>query len=769
MRAFRRNRLTRPIFRWARNVLPAMSDTERAALEAGDVWWDGDLFGGNPDWQKLLAVPPANLSDEEQAFLAGPVDRLCAMVDDWQINFELRDLPEDVWAYMRAEKFFGMIIPKEFGGLGFSANGHSEVVRRLSTRCLTAAVTVMVPNSLGPGELLLLFGTSEQQSYWLPRLADGREIPAFGLTSPEAGSDAASMTDSGIVCRGKYQGKEVLGIRLNWHKRYITLAPVATVLGLAFKLRDPDRLLGGAEDIGITAALVPTDTPGVDTGRRHLPCMQMFQNGPTTGTDVFIPLDNIIGGPEKAGQGWAMLMTALSAGRGVSLPSLAAAGTSVAAHTTGAYARIREQFGIPIAKFEGVQEPLARLAGNAYLVEAARRLTCAGIDQGNHPAVISGLMKAHATERLRAAVNDAMDVHAGKGIIDGPHNYLGSFYRAAPIGITVEGANILTRSLIIFGQGAIRSHPYLLKEMLALQEPDREDALKAFDEAFWAHFGHSLRTAFRAWGRALTGGRFAPAPDAGATARHYRRLGRYAAGFALSADMALMTMGGKLKRKEMLSGRLGDILSELYLLSAVLKRWEDEGRQEDDLPLVEWCLETGYATIEQRFGEIIANFPNRFVAGLLRIMVLPGGVRRRGPPDALTRKCADLLTKPSPSRERIACGVFPGQDDDALARVERAFDLVEGTEGLRSRMRQAGIGDRRTAQEHGLITEEEADRLEAAEAAVAAAVAVDEFAPESLAPLTIKSDDQRNGKPEGDAPSPANPRTQKARRRQAAE
>ena len=430
--SFRRDWISKPIFGWARHVLPTLSDTEREAIEAGDVWWDADLFAGNPDWAKLLAVPPAKLSAEEQAFLDGPVDELCHMLDDWQITLDLCDLPPEVWDFLKREKFFAMIIPKEHGGLGFSAYAHSEVIRKLSTRSISGAVTAMVPNSLGPGELLLQFGTKAQQDYWLPRLADAREIPCFGLTSPEAGSDAASMTDSGVVCRGTWQGREVLGIRLNWHKRYITLAPVATVIGLAFKLYDPDHLIGEREDIGITVALVPTDLPGVEIGRRHLPALQAFQNGPTRGRDVFIPVDNVIGGVAQVGQGWKMLMSALAAGRGISLPSLSAAGAAVAAHTTGAYARIREQFHLPIGRFQAIQERLGRMAATVYLLDAARRLTCAGIDHGHKPAVITAVMKEQATERLRVVVNDAMDVHGGKGVQDGPHNYLGSVVPLGP-------------------------------------------------------------------------------------------------------------------------------------------------------------------------------------------------------------------------------------------------------------------------------------------------------------------------------------------------
>jgi acyl-CoA dehydrogenase len=460
--SFRRDLITKPVFRVAKRALPSLSNTEREAIEAGDVWWDADLFTGNPDWAKLLAFPAAALSDEEAAFLAGPVEQLCHMVDDWQVNWELHDLSPEVWAFLKANKFFAMIIPKEYGGLGFSAYAHSEVIRKLSSRSLSTAVTAMVPNSLGPGELLLQFGTKAQQDYWLPRLARAEEIPCFGLTSPEAGSDAASMVDSGIVCRGQFDGQDVLGIRLNWHKRYITLGPIATVLGLAFKLHDPDHLIDDREEIGITLALVPTNLPGVEIGRRHFPAMHVFQNGPNWGHDVFIPMDHVIGGIDQVGKGWKMLMSALAAGRGISLPSLSAAGAAFSAKATGEYARVREQFHVPIAEFGAIEERLGRLAATAYLLDAARRMTCAAIDAGHKPAVVTAIMKSQATDRMRVSVNDAMDVHGGKGIMEGPLNYLGSLYRGIPIGITVEGANIVTRSLIQFGQGAIRSHPYLL-------------------------------------------------------------------------------------------------------------------------------------------------------------------------------------------------------------------------------------------------------------------------------------------------------------------
>jgi acyl-CoA dehydrogenase len=733
--SFRRDRITKPIFRMAQQVLPRLSDTEREAIEAGDVWWDAELFKGNPDWQKLLSFAPARLSAEERQFLAGPVEELCRMLDEWKINWQWHDLPPEIWDFLKAKRFFAMIIPRAYGGLGFSAYAHSEVIRKLSSRSICAACTAMVPNSLGPGELLLQFGTKPQQDFWLPRLARGDEIPCFGLTSPEAGSDAASMIDSGVVCRGTYDGREVLGIRLNWHKRYITLGPIATVLGLAFKLRDPDHLIGKREDIGITLALVPTHLPGISVGRRHLPAMQVFQNGPNWGRDVFIPMDHVIGGIEQAGKGWKMLMSALAAGRGISLPALSAAGAAYAAHVTGAYARIREQFHVSIARFEGVQERLGRIAATAYLLDAARRMTCAALDDGHHPSVITAIMKQQATERMRIAVNDAMDVHGGKAVIDGPLNYLGSLYRAVPIGITVEGANIVTRSLIQFGQGAIRCHPYLLKEMIALEDADRSRGLDAFDQALWAHVRHSIANALRALVRGWTGGLFAPAPRAGAATKFYRQLSRHAASFALAVDLSLLTLGGALKRREMLSARFGDILSELYLSSAALKRWNDEGRQQDDFPLLEWCMEASFATIAARFDEILANFPVRPVAWMLRFLIQPLGSRRRGPSDRVTKKCADLISTPGAPRERLTVDLFHPEETETangLALLDRAFAMAAAVQPIRDRMHTARIRDIEQAAKQRTITAAEAARLKAAAEAVAAALAVDDFAPEEL-------------------------------------
>jgi acyl-CoA dehydrogenase len=579
------------------------------------------------------------------------------------------------------------------------------------------------------------FGTTEQQQKWLPRLADGRDIPCFGLTSPEAGSDAAAMVDTGIICKGEFEGQEVIGLKLNWHKRYITLGPVATLLGLAFKAYDPDHLIGQQDELGISVVLIPTHLPGVTIGHRHLPSMQVFQNGPNWGKDVFIPLDYIIGGKQRLGQGWQMLMTALAAGRGISLPSLSAAGAAVAARTTGAYARIREQFNIPIGKFEGIEEPLARIAATAYLLDAARRLTCAALNAGYHPAVISGIMKLQATERMRIAIDDAMDIHAGKAVIDGPQNYLGNIYRAVPVGITVEGANILTRNLIVFGQGAIRAHPFLLQEMNALDDSDRTTGLDAFDTAFWKHVGHSVTTLFRALGRGWTFGAFAPAPEAGEATQYYRQLSRYSAGFALCADMALLTLGGALKRKEMLSARFGDILSELYLLSAALRRWQDEGRQAADLPLLEWCMASGFKTIENRFAEILANLPNRFVAGILKFVVQPFGARVLGPSDRVVHQCAELLLAPSAARDRLTPDLAAVDDDGPVARLEKAFLLVTAAEDASKKLRAAKLRDRDEAVKKGVITQGEADKLAAAQEAAAKVIEVDDFAPQELSPI----------------------------------
>ncbi|WP_274423057.1 acyl-CoA dehydrogenase [Chelativorans sp. YIM 93263] len=736
-RTLRRDNLTSPLYRWASRIMPPISETEREAIGAGTVWWDGALFSGNPDWDKLLAVPPARLSEEEQAFMDGPVRELCAMVDDWTLNWRDRDLPKPVWDFMREKKFFGMIIPKKYGGLGFSNTAHSEVVRTISSASVVAGVSVMVPNSLGPGELLMHFGTDEQRDYWLPRLADGREIPCFGLTSQHAGSDAAAMTDTGVVEYGTWKGRKVLGVRLNFHKRYITLGPIATVMGLAFKMRDPENHLGRGEELGITVALLPTDTPGVSYGERHIPLQTFFQNGPLYGKDVFVPLDRILGGEEQIGQGWTMLMTALAAGRSISLPSQSAASAAACARSTGAYARVRTQFNVPVGMFEGVQAPLAEIAGNAYLVDAARRLTISALDQGHRPSVISAIMKYHATERMRRSFEHAMDIHGGKGIIEGPRNYLAAGYRSIPIGITVEGANILTRNLMIFGQGAIRSHPFILEEMLALGDEDKKRGLDNFDKAFWAHVGHSLKTAGRAFLRGWSGGTVGPAPRNAANLRYWKKLSRHAAAFALTADLALLTLGGALKRKELISARLGDVLAELYLLGAVLKRFEDEGHQEEDQPIVDYLMQDGESRIATAFRGVLDNLPARWAAWLVRIVAYPFGVPDPVPSDKLTTTLAQALMQPTAQRDRLTPDIYLGEghENHPLKDLEEAFRLVNGSAAVEKKMREARIKDAQEALEKGIISEDEHDRLVRAQAAVEEVIAVDAFPAGEISPI----------------------------------
>ncbi len=672
--AARRMLLTDRLFAWFGRSMPAMSETEREALEAGSVWWDADLYSGRPAWDRLLSFPRPRLTEEEQAFLDGPVEELCRMLDDWEVTHERRDLPPAVWEFIRKRGLFGIIVPKEYGGLGFSNYAHSQIVLKISSRCSTAGVTVMVPNSLGPGELLKLYGTDAQKKHYLPRLAQGKEIPCFGLTGPYAGSDAGAIPDSGIVCKGQHHGKETLGLRLNFDKRYITLGPVATLLGLAFHAYDPDRLLGEREDLGPTLALIPADTPGVERGNRHYPLEAAFQNGPLRGTDVFIPMDYVIGGREYIGQGWKMLMNCLAAGRGISLPAQSSAAAKIATLTTGCYARIRRQFGLPVGTFEGVEEAIARIGGETYLMDSARRLTLTGLDLGEHPAVISGIMKYHLTEAMRRVVNDAMDVHGGKGICQGRNNYLGQLYAELPIAITVEGANILTRSMIIFGQGAIRCHPYLLKEMLAVTDDNTERGRADFDQALMQHAGFVVGNAVRAFWLGLTGSLLTTAPTRGVTQGYFRRLSRISAAFCLTADIALFALGGDLKRREKLSGRFGDILSYMYLASAVLKRYEDDGRPPEDLALVRWACDELLYRIQGRFQEIFHNFPGRFAGAALRYLVFPWGARFRPPSDRIGHRVAERVLSPGETRERLVEGIFRSRDSaDAVGRLEDAL------------------------------------------------------------------------------------------------
>ncbi|MGN6657365.1 MAG: acyl-CoA dehydrogenase [Achromobacter mucicolens] len=691
VRPIRRALLSAPIFNLYRKVLPQMSDTERDALEAGTVWWEGELFGGRPDWSRLLAYPRPQLTDEEQRFLDNQAETACRMVNDWHVTQERFDLPADVWNYLKTEGFLGMIIPKQYGGLAFSAYAHSEIVTKLSTRSSALAVSVMVPNSLGPAELLLHYGTEEQKNHYLPRLARGEEVPAFALTSPWAGSDAAAIPDSGIVCKGEWQGREVIGMRVTWDKRYITLAPVCTLLGLAFRLYDPDGLLGGKKDLGITCALVPHDHPGVDTGRRHFPLNAMFMNGPTRGNDVFMPLDFIIGGPAMAGQGWRMLMECLAAGRSISLPSSNTGMSKLTARAVGGYARVRSQFRMPVGKFEGVEEALARIGGHTYMMDAARTMTAGAVDLGEKPSVVSAIVKYHVTERARQVVNDGMDVIGGKGICLGPSNFLGRAYQQIPIGITVEGANILTRSLIIFGQGAIRCHPYVLAEMQAAQSPDRKRGLDDFDAAFWGHAGFVVRNTFRALGTSLTGARFAAvnADVSPAMKRYYQLLGRYSAAFAMLADTSMLVLGGSLKRRERLSARLGDVLSQMYLISATLKRFEDDGRQAADAPLAHWSIQDALCKLQDAFDGVLDNFPNRAVAWIIRRIVFPWGHSQIPPSDQLGQDVARLLISPSATRDRLTAGChLPATADEPVGAIEQALAATLDAEPIEAKIRE---------------------------------------------------------------------------------
>src|ERR1700691_2329180 len=606
--------ISRPFMRTYRRLLPSMSDTERDALEAGTVWWEGELFTGNPDWHKLHAAPGPQLSAEEQAFLDGPCETLCRMVDDFDITHRLGDMPPDVWQYIKSQGFFAMIIPKRYGGLEFSTYAHSCVLVKLAGRSVTCASTVAVPNSLGPAELLLHYGTEEQKNHYLPRLARGDEVPCFALTGPRAGSDAASIPDTGVICKGRWRDADVLGVRLNFSKRYITLAPIATVIGLAFRLFDPDKLVGERADLGITCALIPRDTPGVSIGRRHFPLNIPFQNGPIQGHDVFVPLDALIGGLKMAGQGWRMLVEQLSVGRCISLPSNSAGGAKAAVYASGAYAKLRRQFNAPIGRFEGIQQVLARMAARTYIIDAARSVTAGAIDGGEKPSVPSAMLKYHATELARMIANDAMDVHGGKGICLGPHNYLGRGYQVVPVAITVEGANILTRSLIIFGQGAVRCHPWVLKEMNAARNPNREEGVRDFDRALMGHIGFAISNAARSLIMALTFARFTKVPQVGPTARYFQHVNRYSASFALATDVAMLALGGYLKKKETLSARLGDVLSSMYLASMVLKHHANQGAPKEDLPLIDWACRSLLYQAQEQLHQFLRNFPNRMLA-----------------------------------------------------------------------------------------------------------------------------------------------------------
>jgi acyl-CoA dehydrogenase len=725
-----------------RRLMPSMSHTEQESLEAGTVDWEASLFSGMPDWEKMLAYSAGKLSHEEKNFLDTSVEEACRLANDWNITQNLADLPKELWDFLKKEGFFGLIIPKQYGGKEFSATAHLAILTKLYGRCSSLATTVSVPNSLGPAELLLQYGTEEQKNYYLPRLARGEEIPCFALTSPEAGSDAASMPDTGIICRGLFEGKEIIGIRLNWNKRYITLAPVATILGLAFKCYDPDHLLGDTVNIGITCALIPVQTPGITIGRRHFPLNVVFQNGPTQGHDVFIPLDWIIGGEKMLGHGWRMLMECLAAGRGISLPSTAVGGSKLASFATGAYARIRKQFNLPVGKFEGVEEALAMIGGYTYMINAGVKFAVAAIDRGDKPAVASAIMKYHATELGRKTINHAMDIHGGKGICLGEHNYIGRNYEAIPISITVEGANILTRNLIIFGQGAIRCHPYVLAELKAAQDSNQKRGLKNFDRALFQHLGFTISNKVRTFFLGLTSARFVSTPVC-SVSRYYQHFTRFSSALAFLADFCMFWFGGNLKRKERISARLGDILSLLFIGSGVLKQYAEQGYPELDKPFVDWSCQYLLFSLQRQINVLLQNFPNRWIASMLHFLIFPFGKHFVEPSDKLDHAVADLLLNPNEARTRLTEGLYlSGIENNPLAVLEDALHKVIAAEPLEKRMKEAlahiQIQGTSFAEQikaclaRGVLNESEAALVRAAEEARKAVIAVDDFAPEEL-------------------------------------
>ncbi len=740
----RRKLFTAPLFSWFQRTLPPMSQTEREAIDAGTVWWDGQLFSGRPDWSTLLAYPKAQLTAEEQAFIDGPTEELCAMVSDWQIGQDL-DLPPAAWAHIKEHGFFALIIPKEFGGKGFSAYAHSQVAMKLATRSGDLASTVMVPNSLGPAELLLHYGTDEQRNHYLPRLARGDDIPCFALTGPLAGSDAGAMPDTGVICKGQWQGEEVIGLRLNWEKRYITLGPVATLLGLAFKAHDPDHLLGDDEDLGISLALIPTDTPGVNIGRRHLPLGAAFMNGPNSGKDVFIPLDYLIGGQAMLGKGWMMLMNCLSVGRSISLPAVGTGAAKYTSLVTGQYTQVREQFNVPLSAFEGIQAAMARIGGNAWLMDAARMLTANAVDLGEKPSVLSAILKYHLTERGRECISHAMDIHGGKGIIMGPNNYLGRSWQGAPIFITVEGANILSRNLMIFGQGAIRCHPFVLKEMALAAREDKAQALVEFDALLLRHIGFAISNAASTFVLNLGLGHFEHAPGDGLSQGYFRALNRQAAAFALLADLSMMLLGGELKRRERLSARLGDVLSNLYLGSAALKRYHDLNSPEHLQPLLRWAMEESLGQAERALDELLKNFPSRALGCVMRLVVFPFGRRHTGPSDLLDAEVAAVMgrAKGDAALEEMLAGCYrPQGSDDPVGALQTACDLLSASHPLQKKLHTAYKAGQFTpapeqslidaALHAGVLQAGEAESLRQAEAARRKVIDVDDFDKEAL-------------------------------------
>ncbi len=683
----RRNLITRWIFAGITRLklLPTISETEKEAIEAGNAWVEKEFFTGKPDWNFILQEPYPEVTPDIQAFLDNQVETACKLATDWQI-YQHKDLPSTLWKYLKHEKFFGMMIPQEFGGLGFSNLAYSAVMMKLASRSFTHVATVGVTNSLGPAKLLMRYGTPEQKARYLPRLAIGEEIPCFALTEPNAGSDAASLVSRGDVFRGK-DGK--LYLKLNWQKRFITLGAVATLLGLAVRLYDSDNLLGKGTDVGITCVLVPTDTEGVVINTRHDPMGVPFYNSPTEGHDVILSVDQIIGGVEKAGQGWRMLMQTLAAGRGVSFPASCTGVAKLVARVASAHSVNRKQFGLSIGRFEGIEEPLARIAGFTYMLDGLRLFTCGAVDAGKQPAISAAIAKYISTELGRKIVNDGMDILGGSGICRGPRNLLANVYTAMPIAITVEGANILTRTLMIFGQGAIRCHPYIYDEIQALNHHD----LAKFDRTLWAHIGSIATNKFRLLMLSLSGGRWSPSPVKGATAKYYRKLSFASAVFAQLSNFVLITYGGRLKRKEKITGRFADALVWMYLGTCTLRRFEAAGRPKEELPLVHWCLQYALYQTQMAFEGILSNDEQPILGSMLRRMALPW-VKWHSlgemPSDALGHEVAQLLQKDGFVRERLTEGIYlPDGETEALARLEKAFSLVHQSLPILNKIKQA--------------------------------------------------------------------------------
>jgi alkylation response protein AidB-like acyl-CoA dehydrogenase len=684
----RKTFLVKPFLSYLSTILPAISETEKIVLEAGDMWWEKDLFRGRPDWKALQNISLSNLTREEEIFIDDQVETLCSMLDDFSILTVEHDLPFSVWEFFKKQKFFGMVIPKKYEGLGFSALAHSSIVLKIATRSVSAAVNALVPNSLGPAELLLHYGTEEQKNYYLPRLARGEEIPCFALTSVDAGSDAAALKDKGVVCKGTYQDKEMLGIRLNFNKRYITLAPIATVMGVAFKLSDPDQLLGGKKEIGITVALVPSSLEGVEIGKRHSPMGLAFMNGPIIGKNVFIPISFVIGGEKMLGQGWRMLMECLSIGRGISLPAVSAAQAQLAYRMTGAYSVLRQQFHLSIAHFEGVAAALARIAGLTYLIEATRRFTVTAVDASLRPALASSIAKYHMTEFARTIVNDAMDIHGGRGIQMGPRNYLAQGYIAIPISITVEGANILTRNLILFGQGAVRCHPYLRDEMQAVEKKD----ISGLDKLLVRHFSYSIKNLFKTFLCAFGLGHFFVETPIQNFGYYYRQISRLSAALALVTDFTLIILGGNLKRKERLSARLGDVLSYLYIASSVIRYVQEYPLSKEDDAYARWGLNYCLYHIQHSFERFFNNFPKPFVAKLLKFIIFPLGRPYQLPTDKQDMQLVAVMSKICKFRDRITQDCYLGKKpEDPTGRMEIAFNEFIKTHAIREKLKKQGF------------------------------------------------------------------------------